>query len=117
MSNLNNIEPNNEPLSEGKIENIEEESDNEKQPINEPKEEISSHIDEDPIGNTPLPEKYNIKFINLCKLFSKLGTLKPKDKVKCVKKFIEYFFKDAQKEKVSLFQFYRLLFIVYYFLN
>ena len=110
MSNLNNIEPNNEPLSEGKIENIEEESDNEKQPINEPNEEISSHIDEDPIGNTPLPEKYNIKFINLCKLFSKLGTLKPKDKVKCVKKFIEYFFKDAQKEKVSLFQFYRLLF-------
>ena len=44
------------------------------------------------------------------KLFSKLGTFKPKDKVKCVKKFIEYFFKDASNEKVTLFQFYRLLF-------
>ena len=110
MSKLNNIEPNNAPLSEGKIENIEEESINDNQEDNLPNDEISSHRDDDPIGNTPLPEKYNIKFDYLCKLFSKLGTLKPKDKVKCVKTFIEHFFKDAQKEKVSLFQFYRLLF-------
>ena len=66
--------------------------------------------DEDKEGQTPLPEKYNIKFCFLCKLFSKLGTLKPKDKVKCVQKFIEYFFKDSFNEKVTLFQFYRLLF-------
>ena len=110
MSNLNNIEPNNVSLSEGKLENIEEESDNDNKSNNEPKEDTTSHIDEDPVGTTPLPEKYNIKFDYLCKLFSKLGTLKPKDKVKCVKTFIEHFFKDAQKEKQSLFQFYRLLF-------
>ena len=111
MSNLINIEPNNIPLSEGKIiENIDEESNNPNQPNDEINEEISSHKEEDPAGTTPLPEKYNIKFDYLCKLFSKLGTLKPKDKVKCVKKFNEHFFKDAQKEKVSLFQFYRLLF-------
>ena len=110
MSKLNNIEPNNVPLSDGKIENIDEESINDNQADNPPNDEISSHREEDPVGNTPLPEKYNIKFDYLCKLFSKLGTLKPKDKVKCVKTFIEHFFKDAQKEKVSLFQFYRLLF-------
>ena len=72
--------------------------------------ENAAHQDEDKVGTTPLPEKYNIKFYYLCKLFSKLGTLKPKDKVKCIKKFIEYFFKDALTEKVSLYQFYRLLF-------
>ena len=110
MSKINNIEPNNVPLSEGKIENIEEDSNNDNPIDNDLIEEISSHKEEDPTGNSPLPEKYNIKFDYLCKLFSKLGTLKPKDKVKCVKKFIEHFFKDAQKEKISLFQFYRLLF-------
>ena len=108
MSNLNNIEPNNSPLSEGNIQDQESEFNN--QPNNNQNDELSSHIDEDPAGTTPLPDKYNIQFIYLCKLFSKLGTLKPKDKVKCVKKFIEHFFKDAQKEKVTLFQFYRLLF-------
>lgn len=108
MSNLNNIEPNNSPLSEGNIQDQESESNNQ---LNNPQnDEISSPIEDDPTGNTPLPEKYNIQFIYLCKLFVKLGTLKPKDKVKCVKKFIEHFFKDAQKEKVTLFQFYRLLF-------
>ena len=108
MSNLNNIEPNNSPLSEGNIQDLESESNNQ---LNNPQnDEISSPIEDDPTGNTPLPEKYNIQFIYLCKLFAKLGTLKPKDKVKCVKKFIEHFFKDAQKEKVTLFQFYRLLF-------
>ena len=108
MSNLNNIEPNNSPLSEGNIQDQESESNNQ---LNNPQnDEISSPIEDDPTGNTPLPEKYNIQFIYLCKLFAKLGTLKPKDKVKCVKKFIEHFFKDAQKEKVTLFQFYRLLF-------
>ena len=108
MSNLNNIEPNNSPLSEGNIQDQESESNNQ---LNNPQnDEISSPIEDDPTGNTPLPEKYNIQFIYLCKLFAKLGTLKPKDKVKCVKKFIEHFFKDSQKEKVTLFQFYRLLF-------
>ena len=108
MSNLNNIEPNNSPLSEGNIQDLESESNNQ---LNNPQnDEISSPIEDDPTGNTPLPEKYNIQFIYLCKLFAKLGTLKPKDKVKCVKKFIEHFFKDSQKEKVTLFQFYRLLF-------
>ena len=108
MSNLNNIEPNNSPLSEGNIQDQESESNNQ---LNNPQnDEISSPIEDDPTGNTPLPDKYNIQFIYLCKLFAKLGTLKPKDKVKCVKKFIEHFFKDAQKEKVTLFQFYRLLF-------
>ena len=72
-------------------------------------DDISEPQDEEQ-GDTPLPEKYNIKFYYLCKLFAKLGTLKPKDKVKCVKKFVEYFFKDALTEKVTLFQFYRLLF-------
>jgi len=70
----------------------------------------SATQNEDKAGTTPLPEKYNIKFFYLCKLFLKLGTLKPKDKVKCIKKFLEYFFKDALNEKVNLFQFYRLLF-------
>ena len=37
MSNLNNIEPNNVSLSEGKLENIEEESDNDNKSNNEPK--------------------------------------------------------------------------------
>ena len=72
--------------------------------------ENSANQDEDKVGTIPLPEKYNIKFYFLCKLFAKLGTLKPKDKVKCVQKFLEYFFKDASEEKVTLFQFYRLLF-------
>ena len=76
MSNLINIEPNNIPLSEGKIiENIDEESNNPNQPNDEINEEISSHKEEDPAGTTPLPEKYNIKFDYLCKLFAKLGTL------------------------------------------
>ena len=73
-------------------------------------EDNSIQQEEDKEGTIPLPEKYNIKFFFLCKLFSKLGTLKPKEKVKCVKKFLEYFFKDSLEEKVSLFQFYRLLF-------
>ena len=73
-------------------------------------EDNSIQQEEDKEGTIPLPEKYNIKFFLLCKLFSKLGTLKPKEKVKCVKKFLEYFFKDSLEEKVSLFQFYRLLF-------
>ena len=73
-------------------------------------EDNSIQQEEDKEGTIPLPEKYNIKFFFLCKLFSKLGTLKPKEKVKCVKKFLEYFFKDSFEEKVSLFQFYRLLF-------
>ena len=110
MSNLNNIEPNNAFLSEGNIQDQDEESNTNMQNNNQQNNEISSHIDEDPVGNTPLPESYNIEFYKLCKLYSKLGTLKPKDKAKCVKKFIEYFFKNAQKDKVSLFQFYRLLF-------
>ena len=49
MSNLNNIEPNNVSLSEGKLENIEEESDNDNKSNNEPKEDTTSHIDEDPV--------------------------------------------------------------------
>ena len=110
MSNLNNFEPNNSFLSEGDIQDQESESNNNKQPNNLRNEEISSQINEDTEGDTPLPDKYDIKFIYICKLFAKLGTLKPKDKVKCVQKFIEHFFKDAQKEKVSLYQFYRLLF-------
>ena len=110
MSNLNNIEPNNAFLSEGNIQDQDDESNTNMQNNNQQNDEISSHIDEDPVGNTPLPESYNIEFYKLCKLYSKLGTLKPKDKAKCVKKFIEYFFKNAQKDKVSLFQFYRLLF-------
>ena len=110
MSNLNNIEPNNAFLSEGNIQDQDDESNSNMQNNNQQNDEISSHIDEDPVGNTPLPESYNIEFYKLCKLYSKLGTLKPKDKAKCVKKFIEYFFKNAQKDKVSLFQFYRLLF-------
>ena len=32
----------------------------------------SAHQDEDEVGTTPLLEKYNIKFIFLCKLFAKL---------------------------------------------
>ena len=58
MSNLNNIEPNNSPLSEGNIQDQESESNNQ---LNNPQnDEISSPIEDDPTGNTPLPEKYNI---------------------------------------------------------
>ena len=104
-------EKNNNSISEDLSNDNENELNNEEgdQNINEENKK-STQQDEDKAGTTPLPEKYNIKFNFLCKLFSKLGTLKPKDKVKCVKKFIEYFFKDALNEKVILFQFYRLLF-------
>ena len=115
MSNLIQNEPKNysEKNNESMSEDILNENDNimnqNEQNINENKE-INASQEDDQIGTTPLPEKYNIKFYFLCKLFSKLGTLKPKDKVKCVKKFLEYFFKDSLTEKVSLFQFFRLLF-------
>ena len=46
------------------------------QNINENKE-INASQEDDQIGTTPLPEKYNIKFYFLFKLFSKLGNLKP----------------------------------------
>ena len=110
MSNLNNIDQNDISLSEGNIQENEELINTNKQNNTEQNEIVSSPPEEDTEGNTPLPEKYNIDFIYLCKLFAKLGTLKPKEKVKCVKKFIEHFFKDSQKEKVTLFQFFRLLF-------
>ena len=110
MSNINNIEPNDISLSEGNIPEKDEQSNTNIQNNIGQDEDISSPQDDDTEGNIPLPDKYNIEFIYLCKLFAKLGTLKPKEKVKCVKKFIEHFFKDSQKEKVSLFQFYRLLF-------
>ena len=115
MSNLIQNEPKNysEKNNESMSEDILNENDNimnqNEQNINENKG-INASQEDDQIGTTPLPEKYNIKFYFLCKLFSKLGTLKPKDKVKCVKKFLEYFFKDSLTEKVSLFQFFRLLF-------
>jgi len=99
---------NNESLSENNL-NVTDNDINEDAKNNNKDNDISEPQDEEQ-GDTPLPEKYNIKFYYLCKLFAKLGTLKPKDKVKCVKKFIEYFFKDALTEKVTLFQFYRLLF-------
>ena len=99
---------NNESISENNL-NVSDNDLNEDAKNNNRNDNISEPQDEEQ-GDTPLPEKYNIKFFYLCKLFAKLGTLKPKDKVKCVKKFIEYFFKDALTEKVTLFQFYRLLF-------
>jgi DNA ligase-4 len=99
---------NNESISENNL-NVNDNDLNEDAKNNNRNDNISEPQDEEQ-GDTPLPEKYNIKFFYLCKLFAKLGTLKPKDKVKCVKKFIEYFFKDALTEKVTLFQFYRLLF-------
>ena len=99
---------NNESISENNL-NVNDNNLNEDAKNNNRNDDISEPQDEEQ-GDTPLPEKYNIKFYYLCKLFAKLGTLKPKDKVKCVKKFIEYFFKDALTEKVTLFQFYRLLF-------
>ena len=99
---------NNESISENNL-NVTDNDINEDAKNNNKDNDISEPQDEEQ-GDTPLPEKYNIKFYYLCKLFAKLGTLKPKDKVKCVKKFIEYFFKDALTEKVTLFQFYRLLF-------
>ena len=99
---------NNESISENNL-NVNDNDLNEDAKNNNRNDNISDPQDEEQ-GDTPLPEKYNIKFFYLCKLFAKLGTLKPKDKVKCVKKFIEYFFKDALTEKVTLFQFYRLLF-------
>ena len=99
---------NNESISENNL-NANDNDLNEDAKNNNRNDNISEPQDEEQ-GDTPLPEKYNIKFFYLCKLFAKLGTLKPKDKVKCVKKFIEYFFKDALTEKVTLFQFYRLLF-------
>ena len=99
---------NNESISENNL-NANDNDLNEDAKNNNRNDDISEPQDEEQ-GDTPLPEKYNIKFYYLCKLFAKLGTLKPKDKVKCVKKFIEYFFKDALTEKVTLFQFYRLLF-------
>ena len=98
----------NESISEDNL-NANDNDLNEDAKNNNKDNDISEPQDEEQ-GDTPLPEKYNIKFFYLCKLFSKLGTLKPKDKVKCVKKFVEYFFKDALTEKVTLFQFYRLLF-------
>ena len=106
MSDKNNNSISEDILNDNENELNKEE---EEQNINE-ENENSAQQDEDKAGTTPLPEKYNIKFNFLCKLYSKLGTLKPKDKVKCVKKFIEYFFKDALSEKITLFQFYRLLF-------
>ena len=99
---------NNESISENNL-NVNDNDLNEDAKNNNRNDDISEPQDEEQ-GDTPLPEKYNIKFYYLCKLFAKLGTLKPKDKVKCVKKFVEYFFKDALTEKVTLFQFYRLLF-------
>ena len=99
---------NNESISENNL-NANDNDLNEDAKNNNRNDDISEPQDEEQ-GDTPLPEKYNIKFYYLCKLFAKLGTLKPKDKVKCVKKFVEYFFKDALTEKVTLFQFYRLLF-------
>ena len=99
---------NNESISENNL-NVNDNDLNEDAKNNNRNDDITEPQDEEQ-GDTPLPEKYNIKFYYLCKLFAKLGTLKPKDKVKCVKKFIEYFFKDALTEKVTLFQFYRLLF-------
>ena len=99
---------NNESISENNL-NVNDNNLNEDAKNNNRNDDISEPQDEEQ-GDTPLPEKYNIKFYYLCKLFAKLGTLKPKDKVKCVKKFVEYFFKDALTEKVTLFQFYRLLF-------
>ncbi len=63
MSNLNNFEPNNSFLSEGNIQDQESESNNNKQPNNPQNEEISSQINEDTEGDTPLPDKYDIKFI------------------------------------------------------
>ena len=99
---------NNESISENNL-NANDNDLNEDAKNNNRNDDISEPQDEEQ-GDTPLPEKYNIKFFYLCKLFAKLGTLKPKDKVKCVKKFVEYFFKDALTEKVTLFQFYRLLF-------
>ena len=73
MSNLNNIEPNNAFLSEGNIQDQDDESNTNMQNNNQQNDEISPHIDEDPVGNTPLPESYNIEFYKLCKLYSKLG--------------------------------------------
>ena len=99
---------NNESISENNL-NVNDNDLNEDAKNNNRNDDITEPQDEEQ-GDTPLPEKYNIKFYYLCKLFAKLGILKPKDKVKCVKKFIEYFFKDALTEKVTLFQFYRLLF-------
>ena len=64
-------------------------------------------------GSQPLPDSLNIKFINLCKLFDKISTIKPKDKVNYIKKFVQYFFSEAIKNKISLFQFFRLIFPKY----
>ena len=96
MSNINNIEPNDISLSEGNIPEKDEQSNTNIQNNIGQDEDFSSPQDDDTEGNIPLPDKYNIEFIYLCKLFAKLGTLKPKEKVKCVKKFIEHFFKDSQ---------------------
>ena len=70
----------------------------------------NSTSEDEQVGKTPLPEKYNIKFALMCKLFAKLGTIKPKQKITCIKNFIDHCFKEASNEKISLFQFFRLLF-------
>lgn len=62
------------------------------------------------LGKVPFPKNYDIKFDLCCKLYTKIAPLKPKEKVKCVKMFVEKFFGNSVKDKVSLFPFFRLLF-------
>ena len=56
------------------------------------------------------PEEYNIKFYLVCKLFDKVGSLKPKEKFKLVIKFIDTYFKKAIDNKVNIYPFLRLVF-------
>ena len=105
--NLKDKDSDNDELNDGENSQLIEEC------IDEINEENATNIistEELELGKIPLPKEYDIKFDYCCKLFTKIAPLKPKEKVKCVKLFIDKFFGKAVKEKVSLFPFFRLLF-------
>lgn len=57
-----------------------------------------------------LPEKQNKLFLYVCKLLETLSKIKPKDKTKITKDFINYYFLKNNDQLISLYPFFRLLF-------
>ncbi len=74
------------------------------------KEEEENDYENEEQGKKMLPDNYNIKFTLICQLFDAISKRKPKEKYKLLTNFINKFFKNYSLHKISLFQFFRLLF-------
>ncbi len=77
---------------------------------NDLKEEEENDNENEEQGKKMLPDNYNLKFTLICQLFEAISKRKPKEKYKLLTNFINKFFKNFSLQKISLFQFFRLIF-------